>query len=105
MPLISCTSAQELLRVLTYPKFKLSTEDREDLLSDYLPYAEVVIIPVPPPSIPPCRDPKDEGFLRLAIAGKAKALITGDADLLTLAEAFPIAIQTPERWLAGQHRA
>jgi predicted nucleic acid-binding protein len=37
--------------------------------------------------VPPCRDPHDLPFLRLAVAGKAKALVSGDRDLLTLAGA------------------
>lgn len=103
LPLISRDSVQELLRVLIYPKFKLSSEEREDLFADYLPFAEVVAIPTPAPSMPSCRDPKDELFLHLALTGQAQALLTGDADLLALAQVFPIPIQTPERWLARHH--
>lgn len=98
-------SARELLRVLAYPKFKRFPEDREDLLSDYLPFAEVVKIPSPPPSVPKCRDPKDAIFLHLAIAGRADALITGHVDWLTLKEAFPILIQTPETWWGAHGRS
>jgi len=35
--------------------------------------------------MPPCRDPHDLPFLHLAAAGRADALVSGDADLLTLA--------------------
>jgi len=31
-----------------------------------------------------CRDPKDDKFLELAVAGKATHLVTGDDDLLVL---------------------
>ena len=35
-----------------------------------------------------CRDPKDDKFLELAVAGKATHLVTGDDDLLVL-NTFP----------------
>ena len=85
MPLVSTATAQELVRVLAYPKFRLSAADREELLSDYLPYTTTVRIPDPPPSVPECRDPFDLRFLELATVGKAKALVTGDRDLVALA--------------------
>ena len=31
-----------------------------------------------------CRDPKDNKFLELAVAGKADCIVTGDKDLLVL---------------------
>jgi uncharacterized protein len=83
-PLVSHETAAELMRVLHYPKFKLTDTDRDELIADYLPYAEVIQIPKPPPSIPKCRDPFDLMFLHLATVARADALVTGDADLLTL---------------------
>lgn len=38
VPLVSTAAASELLRVLGYPKFKLSADDRDELLADYLPH-------------------------------------------------------------------
>ena len=38
IPLVSQATATELIRVLAYPKFKLSVAEREELLADYLPY-------------------------------------------------------------------
>lgn len=84
-PLVSTATAQELVRVLAYPKFRLSAADREELLADYLPYTMTVRIPDPPPNVPECRDPFDVMFLELATVGKAKILVTGDRDLLALA--------------------
>ncbi|GAB1388815.1 MAG: hypothetical protein AMXMBFR78_01350 [Rubrivivax sp.] len=84
-PLVSTATAQELMRVLAYPKFRLDAQEQHELLADYLPHAEVVIVPEPPPRVPACRDPDDLAFLRLAAAGRAAALVTGDADLLALA--------------------
>ena len=56
MPLVSTPTAHELVRVLAYPKFRLSAADREELLADYLPYTTTVRIPDPPPSVPECRE-------------------------------------------------
>lgn len=87
VPLASAATALELLRVMAYPKFRLTPEDQADLLADYLPWVAVVAIPEPPPAIPRCRDPFDAPFLHLAVAGKAHALVSGDRDLLALAGA------------------
>lgn len=93
-PLISKDTASELLRVLRYPKFALTDDDREDLLAEYLPWCEVVSIPHPPPIVPECRDQFDKPFLELALVGAANALVTGDKDLLALKPDFPIPILT-----------
>lgn len=85
LPLVSTATAQELMRVLAYPKFKLTADEQRELLADYLPWAEVVTVPEPPPRVPDCRDPFDLPFLYLAVAGKAELLVSGDADLLALA--------------------
>jgi putative PIN family toxin of toxin-antitoxin system len=87
VPLASTATARELVRVLAYPKFRLSADEQEQLLSDVMPWMQVVQIPHPPPPVPACRDALDLPFLRLAIAGKAHALVSGDRDLLALAGA------------------
>ena len=87
VPLASAATAEELVRVLAYPKFGLSAAEQEDLLADVLPWAQVVHVPDPPPAAPACRDPFDLPFLHLAIAGRAQALVSGDRDLLALAGA------------------
>ena len=99
-PLVSRSTATELLRVLAYPKFKLSEAEREDLLADYLPYCTTVRMPSKPPTVPACRDPFDVPVLELAIAGDADFLVTGDRDLLSLAKRFPVAIVKLESFLA-----
>lgn len=101
LPLVSTATAQELMRVLAYPKFKLSRAEQAELLADYLPHAEVVAVPDPPPAVPDCRDPHDLPFLHLAVAGQAQALITGDKDLLALAGQVSVAITPCEAWLAS----
>lgn len=99
LPLVSKATVQELLRVLAYPKFRLSPADREELLGDYLPCTDGVRIPHPPPRVPACRDPYDRPFLELAVAGHAKLLVSGDQDLLALAGRASFEIVTPADFL------
>ena len=99
VPLISGDTVAELIRVLAYPKFKLSSQEQQELLGDYLPYCKAVTIPNPPPSIPDCRDDFDVPFLQLAVAGKADVLVTGDRDLLSLAGVFVLPILSAEEFL------
>ncbi len=87
-PLVSTATVQELMRVLAYPKFRLTAGDQQELLADFLPHTTAVRIPEPPPPVPDCRDPFDLPFLHLAVAGKARWLVSGDRDLLVLADAF-----------------
>jgi putative PIN family toxin of toxin-antitoxin system len=53
---------------------------------------------VPKPSAPwevPIRDPDDRWILASAMAGRADVLVTGDRDLLELADAAPLPILNP----------
>ena len=69
IPLVCRETVAELSRVLAYPKFRLDAPDREGLLADYLPFAEIVVLPSPLPELPlACRDRNDAVFLHLAIA-------------------------------------
>ena len=95
VPLISRETAAELIRVLAYPKFRLTAGEQHDLLADYLPWTEAARMPATPPKTPRCRDPNDLPFLQLAYAAKADALITGDADLLVLASLSRVPLLTP----------
>ena len=93
-PLASRDTVAELIRVLRYPKFRLTRDEREDLLADYLQWCETVRV-TNPVEVPDCRDPFDRPFLELALAAQADALITGDKDLLVLAEVFQVPILAP----------
>ncbi|MGH8472646.1 MAG: putative toxin-antitoxin system toxin component, PIN family, partial [Gammaproteobacteria bacterium] len=88
LPLVSRATAGELIAALAYPKFRLAATEQDDLLADYLPWCEAVMIPDPPPPLPVCRDPADTPFLELAVVGKAAFLVSGDKDLLALAGSF-----------------
>ena len=93
-PLASRETTTELIRVLAYPKFRLDEDERDDLLSDYLPWCETVVVR-DLSAVPDCRDHHDRAFLALASAGRADALATGDGDLLALTPVFPIPIISP----------
>ena len=101
IPLVSQATAAELIRVMAYPKFKLSAAEREELLADYLPYCRSVRVPARLPKLPQCRDGNDQMFIELAAAGKADWLATGDKDLLVLAPDFGRRIVTAEAFLAA----
>ena len=88
LPLASQATVQELVRVLAYPKFRLSSAEQDELLADYLPHVQTVRIPKRPFNLPHCRDVLDLPFLHLAVAGKAKVLVSGDHDLLSMSAKF-----------------
>jgi len=83
-PLLCVQTVKELLRVLAYPKFKLTPGDPEELLGDYLPFGEVVPPWKKSPVVPACRDKHDRVFLELASVGAAEWLVTGDGNLLSV---------------------
>jgi len=94
-PVLTESSARELIRVLAYPKFRLKRADLDRLLADVLPWCETHA-----GSLKPCqiqvRDPKDQVFLDLALAADVPVLVSGDADLLALRKPLlPLLILTP----------
>ncbi len=105
IPLLGHDTARELIRVLGYPKFKLTRPEQEALLADFLPFAEVVQVPTSTAGLPEVRDPHDGKFLALARAANAEVLVSGDQDLQALrGQLPPTAILTAAEfadWLAG----
>ncbi|HAS81245.1 MAG TPA: putative toxin-antitoxin system toxin component, PIN family [Verrucomicrobia bacterium] len=99
--LLSKETASELLRVLAYPKFKLSHEEQQCILQAFVPYAETVVTRRSR-HLPLCRDPHDQKFLILADQGNADYLVTGDDDLLTIKNFEPCPIITPEAFRGCQ---
>lgn len=79
--------------MLSYSKFSLSPHERTERFFDYMLWCEVIAAPSDT-VVPECRDPSDRPFLQLAAAGRADALVTGDADLLVLAPVFDVPILT-----------
>lgn len=98
-PLVSAATTKELVRALSYPKFRLSAAEQQELLADYLPYCETVHMPADLPDTAACRDPFDIPFLQLAVVGNADPLVTGDKDLLTLADKSSCSIITAKQLL------
>lgn len=86
VPVVGHDTASELIRVFKYPKFKLSREEREALLADYLPYAETIPAFAQPAGLPEISDPKDVMFLALAQYAQADALVSGDGNILSVRE-------------------
>ncbi len=91
----SAQTFSELETRLWRPKFDryLSLEDRKWLLRDLHGAADWF----EPTDIGPsrCRDPQDENFVQLALACQAKALVSGDKDLLILKTLDGIPVLTP----------
>ena len=73
----------------------MTQSEQDELLADYLPCAEIVRISHPPLLVPACRDPQDQPFMQLAVAGQAQALVSGDQDLLAIAVEFERATGCP----------
>ncbi|MBI2071915.1 MAG: putative toxin-antitoxin system toxin component, PIN family [Gemmatimonadetes bacterium] len=99
LPLASRATAEEILRVLTYPKHQLPSDDIGALLADYLPFVETVeiksrrAVPDPP-------DPDDRIFLELAHAARAELLVTGDRGLLGMQSVGDCRIIAPVKFRA-----
>ena len=94
LPLRSLETSAELTRIVSYARFGLTQDRQHSLVEEYLPWAEVVQVP-DGLNVPQSRDPNEQPFLLLAIAGNADALVTGDNDLLVLAGGFSVPIITP----------
>ena len=89
----------EIMRVLTYPRFQLSEKEISYLIYDeILPYSEIVDIPSGPVII--SRDPSDDKFIRCAESAGADVIVSGDRHLLSLKEHGYTKILTPARFLA-----
>jgi len=96
--LVSRGILEEYLRVLSYPKFKLSEGDIKGLIQEeLLPYVEVVksgrrlrVVG---------RDPSDDKFVECAVAGRARVIISGDKDLLSIGRYRKTLIQSPAQFL------
>lgn len=94
--LFSTSTFEELHTRLWRPKFDryLSLEQRQSILHDM---AAVALCMTPASSDMPAfsRDPDDDKFIHLALAGDAAWIITGDQDLLVLKNVEGVEIITP----------
>ncbi len=98
--LYSPSLLEELTDVLNRPrirdKYGLSETDIATLLRLILLRGEPV---TPAQPITACRDPKDNKFLEVAVAGQAEALVSGDEDLLALHPFEGVPIIPPAEFL------
>lgn len=90
----------ELVDVLNRPrirhKYGLTDEDIKTVVSLMLLRGEAV---TPTRRITACRDPKDNKFLEVAVAGQADVIVSGDEDLLVLHPFAGIPILPPAPFL------
>jgi putative PIN family toxin of toxin-antitoxin system len=96
--IVSSETLLELEDVLSRPKFDLylTPADRMQFFHR-LRHATVYIDKVA--EVSACRDPKDDKFLALALAGHASLILSGDQDLLVLHPFRGINILTPRHYL------
>lgn len=98
--LYSTEILEEIADVLGRPRFRIKygirDHDIEALLALLVLRGEKV---VPSQRIEACRDPKDDKFLEVAVAGQAEVLVTGDRDLLVLSPFQGIPFITPAEFL------
>lgn len=82
-PVISADVLDEYVRVLSYPKFKLTDQEIHSLIEDdLLPFVDTV--QTGPISVSNLRDPDDMKFLACARTARVHWLVSGDNDLLLL---------------------
>ncbi len=97
--LVSEATLAELAEVLWRTKFDpyLNDAQRRQFFSLLAGVSQVVATPH---RLQACRDPKDDKFLDVALAGEAHAIITGDKDLRVLHPFHGIPIVTPAEFIA-----
>jgi len=94
--LTSRATSEELIRVLSYPKFRLTPEDIAAVLADYLPFTETIHVGAMPGRVPQTPDPDDQIFLELAVAGNAAFLVTGDLAFQGVGSTEGLRVVSPE---------
>ena len=95
--LFSGEQLNELLRVLDYPKFKFTQEQKDEFVSIL---SETSTITETKENLNVItKDPSDNLILECAVEGKADYIITGDRHLLELKEFRGITILTPKQFL------
>jgi uncharacterized protein len=96
--LMSRAILEEYLRVLAYPKFRLTNEEINELMEEeILPFVETVRVRRRLSVVR--RDPDDDKFLECAVGGRAECLVTGDRDLLDLGSYRRVKILTVSDFL------
>lgn len=98
------STLDELVDVLNRPrirdKYGVTHEDIKTVVALIMLRGESVI---PSRQITVCRDPKDDQFLDVAVAGGADVIVSGDKDLLVLDPFEGIPIVAPRDFLQMLH--
>ncbi|MDY7032213.1 MAG: putative toxin-antitoxin system toxin component, PIN family [Thermodesulfobacteriota bacterium] len=98
-PLISEEIIDEYMKVLAYPKFKLTEEEIDFLIyHEILPYFDVTTVNDGQVIIKD--DPSDDKFIRCAEEGRADIIVSGDKHLLNLKSYGTLRILTLSQFLA-----
>ena len=97
-PIVSREVIDEYLRVLAYPKFRLTEDEIGYLLfREILPHFKIVIAGQGKSIV--TVDPSDDKFIWCALAGKAEYIITSDKHMLSIKSHQGISILTPTAFL------
>lgn len=97
--IVSAATLDELSRVLgrDFLSQYRSVQEREIFLREYGLLAETIDVVE---TVKACRDPNDDKFLSLAVAGHADLIVSSDLDLLSMGQYAGIAILTPRAFVA-----
>lgn len=97
-PVVSADLLEEYVRVLAYPKFKLTDSEIRTLIEEeVLPFVDTVR--ARPLSVPALRDADDLKFIACAVAAGVRWLISGDDDLLSIRKVTSVEIVTVTAFL------
>ena len=76
----------EYSRALSYPRFGLRHHEAEELIDGLIrPFSDLTTVEAGPAV---CRDRQDDMFLYCAVAARARAIVTGDRDILAVGATF-----------------
>ncbi len=89
---VSEAMLDEIRRILSYPKIRKRLKWDDDEIEQFILLLRFQCVVMVPPSMTfdYLRDPADASVLAILIHSEAEALITGDNDLLVLADRYPI---------------
>jgi uncharacterized protein len=90
-PMACKATALDLGAQLAHPHLGLTSQEQRQLLGDYLPYVLKVRVPQADTRAQQS-EPPGLAQVRLAMAGRAHALVSGEAEMLTLSERMPFAV-------------
>ena len=100
--LLSTDVFSEISEVIHRDKFRRYFSVKKAEVFTLMLYEDAIFIDDISESITACRDPKDNKFLELAVAGKANLIVSSDKDLQVLHPFRRIPILSPAKFLDYQ---